>query len=357
MNLTQFIHFIILLALVEHTVSTKLTTIENGQMGKTHIRGGLDWEVTNGLLAFEKFSKTNSFQITALPLGNGDSTIVQCPNGDYVLIDMGQSGSLGWNPKMVKSYLRNIIPNITTIVISHADSSHYNFIPYVFDANNSKALDRIILAGYKDDYTDTEFKYWLNYRSDMVEFVNNQQACISDCKTMPPFCKGTSQVWFQYLGANLGNNVYGRSVILSIQSKYFNMFLPGDFEGNDIESLLVDEWSRIGLKINATHMKLSRHGSATYSNSQTLISAIRPNVALVSNEYPSSPNFNPSCDVVGRLLETGSIEKRYKSMSFACGNIENSRISQYSNWPYEIYTTSPEKYNWQIVSFDVPLYV
>ena len=329
--------------------------IENVSEG-TYLTKGQDWEIESGLI-LAPTAQQNNVIVTVLPLGDGDSTIIQCPDGEVIVLDMGKdSSSGGWTIAMVQSYLRNIVHRVSTVVISHASQPHYNFINTVLDHSLSKSLQRIILAGYSQDYVDTDFKFWVNQRSDIVEYVNYQKPCISDCFTDPPMCKNVSgKVQFKYLGANLGNNKYGRSAVLYLKTAFSSMLFPGDFEGLDIESLLVDEWSRVGANITATHMKLSRHGSQAYSNSDILINAIQPRIAFSSNAYPVSPFFTPSCGVIDRLLRAGSILKRTHSMAYACGDEDNGTVKQYQNWPYEIYTTSPSKYQWQLLTFKLPI--
>ena len=162
-------------------------------------------------------------------------------------------------------------------------------------------MQRIILAGKASDYTETTFLNWLNRRSDIVEYVNNQEPCITDCYSKPPMCNnGMDGVKFKYLGANLGNDRKGRSITMSIEANNFKMLLPGDFEGVDIECLLVNEWAVVGWNITHTHMKLSRHGDFNDSNSQKFLNAIQPNIAFVTNAYPTEPNYHPSCNIITR---------------------------------------------------------
>ena len=314
---------------------------------------GQDWEIESGLV-LAPTAQQNHVLVTVLPLGDGDSTVIQCPDGDVILLDMGKnpSSSAGWTISMVQSYLRNIVYRITTVMVTHAAESHYNFISTILDHSLSQNLERIILSGYYEDYTDSSFKFWVNQRANIVEYVNNQKPCISDCTTQPPMCKNVNgTVKFKYLGSNLGNNRFGRSTVLLLKTALSSIFFPGDFEGLDIESLLVDEWQRNGENISATHMKLSRQGSRAYSNSATLINAVAPRIAFSSNAYPTTPFFTPSCGVIDRLLSVGSIAKRSHSMAYACGDEEVGKVKQYQNWPYEIYTTSPSQYQWQLLTF------
>ena len=314
---------------------------------------GQDWEIESGLV-LAPTAQQNHVLVTILPLGDGDSTIIQCPDGDVILLDMGKdpSSSEGWTISMVQSYLRNIVKKITTVMITHAGDAHYNFISTVLDHSLSENLERIILSGYYKDYTDTDFKFWVNQRANIVEYVNNQEPCISDCVTQPPMCRNVNgTVKFKYLGSNLGNNRFGRSTVLLLKTALSSVFFPGDFEGLDIESLLVDEWKRNGENITATHMKLSRQGSKAYSNSEILLRAVAPKIAFSSNAYPTTPFFTPSCGVIDRLLSVGSITKRSHSMAYACGDEVYGKVKQYQNWPYEIYTTSPSEYQWQLLTF------
>ncbi|KAI6647203.1 hypothetical protein LOD99_12200 [Oopsacas minuta] len=318
----------------------------------TFLTQGQDWEIESGLI-LAPTTQENNVLITVLPLGDGDSTIIQCPDGDVILIDMGQEASSpGWTISMVQSYLRNVVHRITTVLVTHADESHYNFISTVLDHSISQNLDRIILSGYSRDYTDSDFNIWVNQRANIVEYVNYQMPCITDCVSQPPLCRNANgTIKFKYLGANLGNSRYGRGTVLLLQTVSQSVFFPGDSEGLDIESLMVEDWQRVGKNITATHMKLSRHGSKAYSNSEILIKAVAPQIAFSSNAYPTTPFFTPSCGVIDRLLSVGSITKRSHSMSYACGDEDVGKVKQYSNWPYEIYTTSPSQYQWQLLTF------
>ena len=322
----------------------------------TFLTQGQDWEIESGLI-LAPTAQENNVLVTVLPLGNGDSTIIQCPNGDVVLIDMGQEDSSpGWSLSMVQSYLRNVIQQITTVIVTHADESHYNFISTILEHSISTNLDRIILSGYSKDYTNEGFNMWVNQRANIVEYVNYQEPCITDCHSQPPVCRNVNgSVEFKYLGANLGNSRKGRSTVLLLKTETESVFFPGDFEGLDIESLLVEDWRRAGENFTATHMKLSRHGSKAYSNSEILINAVSPLIAFSSNAYPTSPYFTPSCDVIDRLLRVGSIKKRTHSMSYACGDEDFGKVKQYYNWPYEIYTTSPSQFQWQLLTFKLSI--
>ncbi|KAI6653573.1 hypothetical protein LOD99_3468 [Oopsacas minuta] len=294
-------------------------------------------------------------QIEMIPLGDGDSTIINCPNGDVIVVDMGKPGKLGWSESMVASYLRKKFNNVTTIVISHPTPEHFNFLPKVFHLNNTKSLTRIVLAGKTDDYTDSDIKRWITAHSNIVEFVNEQKPCISECRATPPICNGSKNVTFRYIGANLGMTKAGRSIMMQITAPNFQLLLPGDFQGEDIEELIAAEWDRLGQPIKSSHMKLSRHGSNKDCNSKYLIKGASPEFAYTSNSYPGENLQYPSCATIDRLLQIRTIRKRSETAPFACFDSENEQVDQYRSWPYQIYSTAPAKDDYKLISIRVPV--
>ena len=307
----------------------------------------------NQAQGWDKGNKELSIEM--LPLGDGDSTVVTCPNGDVVVIDMGNPGKLGWTELMISSYLKKKINNVTTIVISHATPEHFNFLPKVFHLNTTKSLTRIILAGKSDDYTDSSIKKWITSHSNIVEFVNDQKPCISECRSAPPICNGSKNVTFRYLGANLGMTKAGRSIMMQIIAPNFQFLLPGDFQGEDIEELIAAEWDRLGQPIKSNHMKLSRHGSTKDCNSDYLLNGAMPEFAYTSNSYPGQNLQYPSCSTIDRLLKMRTIRKRSETAPFACFDSENEQVDQYRSWPYQIYSTAPAKDEHQLISIRVPV--
>ena len=327
-----------------------------------HIESGetnVPSEVTTGVANFGVLPKPDhSLHFYGLPLGDGDGSIVQCPSGDLIIIDLGHKSTSGWSPDMVKTYLQYQLFQVTTIIVSRGSESHYNLLPIVFDHNSYfPNLKRIILGGRQQDYTNSNFTYWVNQHRQIVEYVNNQEPCISDCVFDPPVCMNNNKIRFSLLGANLGSNPEGRSLILSIQTETpnFRLILPGDFEGSDIERLVVQEWEQTKLPLNCTHYKISSNGFSPNSNSIPFLSALKPQYAFSTSAYPSDNGAYLTCSTTQSLLLTGSIKKRKYGGNFACGFSETGEASQYLNWVYEIYTTAPYPGSYEIIHLKVPL--
>ena len=304
-------------------------------------------------------SPDQHLHIYALPVGDGDATIVQCPGGELIVIDMGtKNAGYGWNEYQVKTWLGSNVGLVSTIVVTKGSSDHYNYIPKVFQSDTT--INRIILGGRKEDYQSSNFITWVNQRTHVLQYVNNQQPCITQCnvKTAPPMCRGyNNTVKFRFLGANLGSDSDGRSLLLqiSVAKRGFKFFMPGDFQGTDIESLVMNEWQWEGDPIQSTHYKISNRGIGQAANSFEFLQAIQPVYAFTSNQYPSSSS-GPDCTTINRLLSIGTIGKRSKSGSYACFNNNAKAIMQYTSWVYDVYTTAPYPKQIEIIQIDVPIY-
>ena len=99
---------------------------------QTHITSASKWDIESGMVTMP--TSSGKLQVYSLPLGEGDATVVQCPSGEVIIINMGQSTKVvkGWNVGMVQAYMRNTVDSVTTIVVAHPGKAHYNFIPDVF---------------------------------------------------------------------------------------------------------------------------------------------------------------------------------------------------------------------------------
>nr|BDO47353.1 Hexaxilin-1 [Euplectella curvistellata] len=302
-----------------------------------------------------------NLHIYAIPVGDGDATIIQCPAGDIIVHDMGRntkSNKTGWTEDMVRSYLLSQLHMVKAVIVSNPTEDHYNYVSSVLRTSNGVGpnLEQIVIAGYKSDYNYESFQGFLNSYSHIVEMVNNGDPCISDCSNTPPQCNkyGNYEVSLRYLGANLGNAASSRSITLQVQTKNFGLLLPGDFYGTDIEYLIMQEWNARGDTLESTHYKVSNHGSVTNCNSLEWLQEIKPQYAFSSNSYPKSNNaFSPSCNIYTRLLQVGSLNKRSASGVYACA--ASSSVVQYKNFVYDLYTTAPTSSTTELLKITVTL--
>ena len=73
---------------------------------------------------------TTFLNIYAMQVGQGDCTIIQCPNGNIVVVDCGSTSVAGWSYQQVQTFLSDSINNVVAIVITHSDRDHFNYLPF-----------------------------------------------------------------------------------------------------------------------------------------------------------------------------------------------------------------------------------
>ena len=114
---------------------------------------------------------TNTLQVFALPVGQGDCTIIQCPNGNIIVYDCGSSGGAGrMVPPEVENWLDNSINNVAYILITHAHGDHHSYLPYIqWKYNNLQGIR--IVGGQPSDYTGNTCN-WLINNMHRVRLVN-----------------------------------------------------------------------------------------------------------------------------------------------------------------------------------------
>ena len=164
--------------------------------------------------------------IYALAVGQGDCTIIICPNDDMVIVDMGsRNKKVGLKPKdilaLLTSYFDRYPTSKLSIIVTHPDRDHLNFFPKVFSGNIGTQLKdnhivSVILGGKKDDYKSiTSFTSWLEPLNSSL--VNNGVPCYGNdnCtvnvssteESFPQFCgpaEDGNNVEFLALAANIG---------------------------------------------------------------------------------------------------------------------------------------------------------
>ena len=79
-------------------------------------------------------------EVHTLPIGQGDCNIIYCPNNkDAVLFDCGSTSSRNdprLSPKFIREKFLSSIQHLT-IMLSHGDQDHYNFLPHLFSMSDT----------------------------------------------------------------------------------------------------------------------------------------------------------------------------------------------------------------------------
>ena len=177
----------------------------------------------------------HELKLFALPVGQGDCTVVVCPedNGRVVIMDMG-STKQEWDPAMVTKFLsqgingaQSLYSRVSTIIISHGDKDHYNYINAVFPSS-PPALQDVFLGGNKNDYTNA------GPVVNSGKVLNKGAECLNtgcyDTGFKEDLCGsgGLNPPVFRIEAANLGTTKNGKSIVLRISYQAESALLVGD---------------------------------------------------------------------------------------------------------------------------------
>ena len=115
---------------------------------------------------------TDTLQVFALPVGQGDCTIIRCPNGNIVVFDCGSSGGYGMSATEVQSWLGNAIDSVVAIIVSHADTDHNNYLPRIFNDHVLETSKGVIYGGEMEQYSDI-MKLWFKAWEDLKNCIQS----------------------------------------------------------------------------------------------------------------------------------------------------------------------------------------
>ncbi|MEW6040740.1 MAG: ComEC/Rec2 family competence protein [Elusimicrobiota bacterium] len=205
-------------------------------------------------------------KVTFFDVGQGDSILIEFPNGKTTLIDAGMNFAQAGNLAMVKK--QPIVPYLKTadrkkidiVLITHPHPDHIGGLPAVL-----KEIKAGIIYGYSPEMAvDYTLQTDIIFNPPPVgKTVKYGEAKLEFLSPPSPFI-GTE--------ADINNN----SVVTKLTYKKISMLFAGDVEWAG-ELLLVD----IGEKIRSTILKVPHHGSYTSSTSPFL-DRVMPEAAVIT---------------------------------------------------------------------------
>ena len=262
----------------------------------------------------------SNLNIYALPIGQGDCTIIQCPANRHhynlrkrslsndqlqatggkrqklndgssnvrqsrtqsppptslTVVDMGAVRRQYMSVDDLSSFLGDQKRYVEVVAISHPDADHYNYIPDVFPVDTLSELKGVYIGCTKyqypgHDHDESTMRGWLSAaeNDDKLTFFGDGKQCTTNCPAIK-ICGGMATL--KMLGANLGDAEcrprYRNSNSLVLRLEYgesFKLFLPGDFEdtssgsNSGVQLKLINAWGRGG--IQADFYKLAHHGA------------------------------------------------------------------------------------------------
>ena len=205
-------------------------------------------------------------EVTVAALGHGCGVVVRSPRGRVLVYDAGRLGAPGAARRAMSAVLWSSgHARIDTLVISHADSDHFNAVP---DLLERFAVGELLVS---EPFLGSDA---VAVR-DLLRRVYERRIpvrCVRAGDEIPcdPLCR--VRVLYHEAAAAADNQT---SLVLSVESAGRRMLLTGDLEGDALDAFVAGDPDTCDVLI-APH-----HGSAT-SLPPAVASATRPGWVVVS---------------------------------------------------------------------------
>lgn len=250
----------------------------NGKISRQH------FAVFMARLLNDEFKPRPDLKVHFIDVGQGDSILIQSPNGKNMLID---SGTKSEGSKVVNFVKSKGISKLDYVVATHPDADHIGGLISVL---NSFAVSNFVDSG-KEHTSQTYYEMLQIIKEKNIHFI---------VPTTGDKINLDSALNIQVLNANehaTDNN--DASIVLKVTYNKVSFLLAGD-AGVDIEADMLS-----GFDVQSTVLKAGHHGSNT-SSSAAFIHAVKPSTTILSYGKDNSYG-HPHAEVVSRLKAVNSM--------------------------------------------------
>jgi competence protein ComEC len=291
--------------------------------------------------------------VNFLDVGQGDGTVILCPNGEMVLIDLGSkknaeiAGADAIKAAMAMlvtsmSIRKSDIPVLDLLLVTHGDGDHYNLITqfggYVrIMTGKDLVIKEVAIGGGVKDY-DAEFQKAIllpaKSANALTLFDNSYHDPMATDGTVsakwPLLNGGTAKLYV--LSANFPYRETGaknpKSVVVMLQ--YINanqrVILTGDAEGLTENAILGYYAANLSF-LQSFALKLGHHGS----QAGTTVPWIKAVKQLASFASADMKWAHPYCETVARVVETIGPGMALYGHKWLCGAGAGNN-KEYRNW-------------------------
>lgn len=241
-------------------------------------------------------------KITFFNIGQGDSTFIEFPNGEKMLVDCSMDQRI--LPKLGKA-MHFYDNTIDYLVATHPDADHYGGC---IDVLKRFTVKHILFNGYKKDRSGLFNWFWESVQKE----VTDEQAEYHQIKAPETFIIASTTIRVLYPdhdvsidplipGVSNKSESNGTSIVMKFTYGKEKILMTGDLEA-DLEGYLLKKYSTSTFDVDV--LKVGHHGSPGAS-SEPFLEAVTPKHATISVGANNSYG-HPSLRVIKRLQRLGS---------------------------------------------------
>ncbi|PKM64939.1 MAG: hypothetical protein CVU96_00325 [Firmicutes bacterium HGW-Firmicutes-20] len=221
--------------------------------------------------------------VNYIDVGQGDSILIQTPNGSNILIDAGTSS---YQTKVANYLIARGITKIDVLIATHPHADHIGGMSYIIE---NFQIGSIYMP--KATTTTKTYETLLTTIKSKGLLINTAKAGMSIDLDSSLSVKIIAPVSSTYSDLNQ------HSVVLKITYQNNSFLFMGDAGFTSEQEIL-----NLGISLKADVLKVGHHGSST-STSQSFLTAVAPKYAVISvgkNSYG-----HPTEEVINRLTDLG----------------------------------------------------
>lgn len=259
-----------------------------------------------------------------LDIGQGDCSIIKCPNGQTILIDCGTSRAGEIDIEAKVTHVQEIVfevadqNQIDVLIMTHSDQDHYNRISQVV---SGMPIGRLYFSGNVGDYSNLNFRKWWH---GVAPYNNGTAAAIAQCSGVTvnastpaqqsplqivdgtrapgPACT-VSIMASNVVPTDNSEPVNTASMITLISFGTDKILVMGDAT-TSTEQFLLNRYGTLNLRVGT--MRVPHHGSDT-SSSQVFVTAAAPQASIISCAVNNGLYLLPKKDVVQRYVAVAEV--------------------------------------------------
>jgi competence protein ComEC len=219
-----------------------------------------------------------------LDVGHGDACLIQCPDGENILIDAG-SGEYSY---FVTDYLRNAgVKELDMVIATHPHSDHVGGLSAVINEFPVK----LVLDPGKAHTTGS-------YRQFLEAVKAHPDTEYKIGRAGQKYTFGKVKLSILHPGNRLPRKINNCSIVSRLEYDKISFLFAGDAQKEAEEQIL-----RRRYRLKSTVLKVGHHGSTT-STTKPFLRAVSPRVAVISTG-PSPPGYDKRAEIVDRLEKRG----------------------------------------------------